>query len=400
MPELLQLDPTGNYQRGRMNALTIQGQEQGIAREAAQAPIRNQLNQLGLEQKQAAFKQQGQKFDQSQAIQRAKILNQTATALKGLDPSQRKQALASLAPKLQQFGFNASDFEFVDLTDEVLDQVAIETQSIIGDPSKLSNLSAGQRETRDVKTDLEGAIDPSTGRLKPREQLTAVQEMAAVKAGLISRPGSTTFKERTIKSGTGEKLVKLETDIAGGKETAKLTAQLKLKPAIQSAIAEAVNNAKSVTDTNKLNKSNELALSIYETGVGGLAESLHDTTTGPFLGYLPAISDNQQIADGAFAAMAPILKQMFRGAGEGTFTDADQRALLAMIPDRSTSAGARTAILKNIDLIVRSKLAAQEAPTTQQQQELPQGVSEDDIEATMQIHGMTRDQVLSKLGAQ
>ncbi len=247
-----------------------------------------------------------------------------------------------------------------------LKQQIAETQGFLTDSNK--SLSSGQRETRDTKKDLEGAIDPITGRLKPTDQLTAVQTMAAVKAGLISRQGSTTFKERTIEGGTGDKLVKLESNIAGGKETAKLTAQLKLKPKVQSAIAESVNNAKAIADTNKTNKSNELALSIYETGIGQLAEALHDTTTGPFLGYLPAMSDNQQIADGAFAAMAPILKQMFRSAGEGTFTDADQKALFAMIPDRNISAGARVSILKNIDMIVRAKLAAQEAPTSNAQQ--------------------------------
>jgi hypothetical protein len=56
--------------------------------------------------------------------------------------------------------------------------------------------------------------------------------------------------------------------------------------------------------------------------------------------------------------MAPILKQIFRTAGEGTFTDADQKLLLAMVPTRTDTPTARKAKLANIDTIVRAKLGS------------------------------------------
>lgn len=102
----------------------------------------------------------------------------------------------------------------------------------------------------------------------------------------------------------------------------------------------------------------DAALRLYETGMQGLGEGLAGATTGPLVGLLPAVTTEQQIAEGGVAAMAPILKQLFRSAGEGTFTDKDQDLLMAMIPTRTDTPGARAAKLQNIDRIVRAKLSA------------------------------------------
>ena len=54
--------------------------------------------------------------------------------------------------------------------------------------------------------------------------------------------------------------------------------------------------------------------------------------------------------------MAPVLKQLFRASGEGTFTDKDQEMLIAMVPTRSTLPEARVVQLAAIDSIVSAKL--------------------------------------------
>jgi hypothetical protein len=105
-----------------------------------------------------------------------------------------------------------------------------------------------------------------------------------------------------------------------------------------------------------LAKQNQRAYDVYSTGIGGLVQGLKNTSTGPLAGRLPAITANQQIADGAVAAMAPVLKQLFRTAGEGTFTDSDQALLMQMLPTRKDEPEARAAKVKNIDAIVRAKL--------------------------------------------
>lgn len=64
------------------------------------------------------------------------------------------------------------------------------------------------------------------------------------------------------------------------------------------------------------------------------------------------------MAEGSVAAMAPVLKQLFRTAGEGTFTDKDQQLLVSMLPTRTDTPAARQFKMTNIDNIVRAKLQA------------------------------------------
>jgi hypothetical protein len=98
------------------------------------------------------------------------------------------------------------------------------------------------------------------------------------------------------------------------------------------------------------------AFNLYETARDGLLTGLEGTETGPIIGRLPAFTSEQQIGEGAVAAMAPVLKQLFRVAGEGVFTDRDQALLLQMIPTRTTRPEARAAQIENIDKIVKAKL--------------------------------------------
>jgi hypothetical protein len=100
----------------------------------------------------------------------------------------------------------------------------------------------------------------------------------------------------------------------------------------------------------------QAAFNLYETARDGLLSGLEGSTTGPIAGRFPAFTSEQQIAEGSVAAMAPVLKQLFRVAGEGVFTDRDQALLLAMIPTRTTRPEARAAQIQNIDNIVKAKL--------------------------------------------
>lgn len=101
---------------------------------------------------------------------------------------------------------------------------------------------------------------------------------------------------------------------------------------------------------------------LYQTAIDGARRGLEGTETGPIAGRIPAITAAQQTAEGGVSAMAPVLKQLFRVAGEGTFTDKDQELLLRMIPTRTDLPEAREAKLQNIDNIVRAKL--QQQPTS------------------------------------
>lgn len=98
------------------------------------------------------------------------------------------------------------------------------------------------------------------------------------------------------------------------------------------------------------------ALAMWAEARAGLESALGKTETGYFAGRLPTITAAQQTAEGAVAATAPILKQIFRTSGEGTFTDKDQELLLRMVPTRTDEPEARADKIANIDRIIRAKL--------------------------------------------
>lgn len=162
--------------------------------------------------------------------------------------------------------------------------------------------------------------------------------------------------------------------VGGGAGDAAMTAaERQRKAEVEQARQEAMakEGVKAAAGAAETERSNAAAYSAYESGMRGLAESLGKTTTGPVAGLLPAFSDEARIADGAIAAMAPILKQMFRSAGEGTFTDNDQKLLMDMIPTRQDGPAVQRAKFSNIDSIVRAKLGvgtqpAQQTPVPQQ----------------------------------
>lgn len=114
-------------------------------------------------------------------------------------------------------------------------------------------------------------------------------------------------------------------------------------------------NAKGKTDV-------EATMDVYTQASEGLIRGLTGTDTGPIAGRLPAFTTGQQVAEGSVAAMAPVLKQMFRVAGEGTFTDKDQELLLKMVPTRTDTPKAAQEKIENIDNIVSAKLGIPPPP--------------------------------------
>ena len=101
---------------------------------------------------------------------------------------------------------------------------------------------------------------------------------------------------------------------------------------------------------------NERTLNVWRVSRKDLIAALEGTKTGPIAGQIPAVTASQQTAEGAIAAVAPVLKQLFRSAGEGIFTDRDQQLLLDMVPKRTDHPEARKAKMGMIDAIIEAKL--------------------------------------------
>jgi len=132
-------------------------------------------------------------------------------------------------------------------------------------------------------------------------------------------------------------------------------AEIEVKKAREIELAK--SEVGTAADRAAMAAKNAKALAVYKAGMAGLADGLDATETGYFVGRIPAFTAGQQKAEGAISAMAPVMKQMFRDAGEGIFTDRDQQLLLDMLPSRTDLKEARDWKLANINRIVEAKLS-------------------------------------------
>jgi hypothetical protein len=127
---------------------------------------------------------------------------------------------------------------------------------------------------------------------------------------------------------------------------------------VAAAKARAEAEAKSAAERGADSIAKGKAFQVYQAAMDGLVRGLEGTTTNPAAGRMPAVTAGAQTAEGSIAAMAPVLKQLFRSTGEGVFTDKDQELLIAMLPTRTDHPEARKAKIANINAIVRAKLDA------------------------------------------
>lgn len=93
------------------------------------------------------------------------------------------------------------------------------------------------------------------------------------------------------------------------------------------------------------------------SALDSLQSALMQTTTGYFAGMSPALTDEQQIADAARANVFQLLKAVVRESGEGVFTDADAKAVMDMLPTRSTNKEAIPAVMQQVKMIIAAKTA-------------------------------------------
>lgn len=211
---MAQFNPVQSFQTANQNRLSQITQQQGIDRESLQAPIRDQLSQLNLKQAQTGVERGDQQFDQNQALQRAKIINQSARALKQIPLESRGKALLSLEPQLEQFGIPVGSFSPDQLTDENLDEAIASTQGFLQNPNTLS------AAMRDFQSKTQG--------------LTSGDQEKARRISLGLDPRAVGSSSQTITNlGTGQDVAATESLIAEGKETGKLDAQGRLLPDLE-----------------------------------------------------------------------------------------------------------------------------------------------------------------------
>jgi hypothetical protein len=100
------VDPVGSFQRGRQNALTIQGQEQNLAlqpKRNALADLKLQGAQFSNERAQVGAARQDKEAGLSDKLTQSKLVNQSARAVLSLPKEQRPNAITALNKKFEGF---------------------------------------------------------------------------------------------------------------------------------------------------------------------------------------------------------------------------------------------------------------------------------------------------------
>lgn len=191
------------------------------------------------------------------------------------------------------------------------------------------------------------------GELTPED----LRRAARVELGLDPRAVGSSIMTMSEDPETVARVADAEATIVGAKDRAGLIARLELEPRVQAALTEATAFAQAQADAAAENRSNDRALKVYQQAANSLEEALGVTATGTFVGLMPAFTTNQKVADGAASLLRPILKDVVRSAGEGTFTEGDQKIIDDLIPQRTDTPESRALKMQMLDNFIMGKLA-------------------------------------------
>lgn len=265
-------------------------------------------------------------------------------AMRGGDTTQTDQVLGLLAS-----GRDGEALEMVSAFTSALDQT--------------KEKPAGQQEIEFQASALKGAINPSTGKPFTREE--AMQEILLRKTGITARAGISAqeriAQDPSLTMDVARSQAAITGATAGATESAKLRVQARDKPQIEAAIQFAKESAKNAAASEKVERGNVKALSVYDAALEGLISSFEEAGTGAIKGLLPAIADDDRVLEGAIKIMEPVLKGVVREAGEGTFSDGDRKQIEELMPSRRDNKEVAKRKIKLLDTFVRSKLDAQKS---------------------------------------
>lgn len=375
-----QFDPVGRMQRGQKHAQDIAFNNQTMdMRDLQQQQIQGQIdkqqtvddniqgaldgNEQSMREVFKANPKLGQFFEQRQAqtiatkgAQQAEVIKDSTAkflmALKNTPPEQRQPLLdKAIADDNIDFDDTDSQAQALSGNDQLID---FGLYGLMGDKAYEQFYGGGSGQDTPADYQSHKMLLDDLNNDDPN-----IRKAAEIKLRL--KPGAMGSSLQTIANeGIVDEIAQTGATIEGAKaeavETKKLQAQFKLSPQIAAAVVTATRAAKAEADRKDIQNTNDKAYAVYRAGMDGLATAMSNADTGVVAGTMFALSDDNKIASGTVAAMAPILKQMFRADGEGNFTDSDQKLLLDMIPTTSDSPKVSQAKLRNIDLIVNAKL--------------------------------------------
>jgi len=272
--------------------------------------------------------------------------------------------------------------------------------------------TANQRERDSLLSAISTAIDPSTGQLKPASEMTAMEKAAAIKLRLM--PGAVGSSSQTIAGDPSltESVGDSQASIAGKKEESKLKKGLFFKPLITEAVKKKEIEAKRRGDVFTELNAQEAALPGLEDVVGKLkmlssdatftlGGKTYDVVAKEVFGFsTKGAAARDKMISMISNQVLPLLRPIFGSQ----FTEREGERLIAALADVNSTPTSRRAqldsFLDQMKRNIETKRLELEGINADNGKAQAQGVTEDDITTTMQIHGMTREEVLAKLGAQ
>jgi hypothetical protein len=319
-----------------------------LMREQAVTNSNLQTADLQRQNMQQQMGQRQQQLTAEQSLGAARYINYLGKQLLSAPDQQWGAILEPQLPQLQQLGYTPEILR--GMTREQVQAAVQQTEPLVA--------------SRDEGT---------TGAERMRERLLAdlkspdknVSKSAAIALNLEG--GATSAAPQVVNIGgvphiwDPRKGMLVQAEVDGKAVTTESVAgsQAQIKGATERAALETRSDVKSEEQAI----SNQRALSVYDTGINNLLTAFDKAATGPGMGLLPAIGEDSRILEGAISVMGPILKSLFREAGEGTFTDKDQEQLNQMMPNRSDTPAVAKAKIQFIDSVVRSKLGPSEPST-------------------------------------
>lgn len=296
--------------------------------------------------------QDAQAQAQQSAFQDAQMRQRTAeasgliySALSSGQPQRAAQLAAQFEPDFKRLDptFSAQQFAAMAQTPEGLQQLTQETLSlsqIMAGPEQMARFTAGQSMPEKAQQDPAKVLEFKKW-LELNPNATQEEKRAVFNQMVVPQ-------ERALATGTG----------AG---QARVATEQQLTPVLteRTRATEAVKlSEKQIAEQQQKANKDATAFGAYQAAANQVAK-LSGAATGGIFGLAPAILENDRLFEGAIAIMRPAIKDVVRGAGEGTFTDADQELMNRMLPSRVDSPEVKAAKLNMLDNFVRAKLGQQ-----------------------------------------
>jgi hypothetical protein len=231
------MDALSSFLSGKQAGIGLQQQKLALDEAKQSAPHRAAMRDVTLERQQ----QQLQSRQGAQSLQGMQLLGQFSKRAKQLPLEQRVSLFENVKPALEKFGV---DINGIDYSTDFTDAGLAELDTGLGQVQQ--QMTGGERQREQLKREVQGAIDPNTGQLKPIEEMTALEISAARKLDMIPGAGTDTKDERLIKDpDKAAKIGEALATIGSAVTEAKIKAKGRGDTAVELASSGEAGNARS-----------------------------------------------------------------------------------------------------------------------------------------------------------